>query len=140
MDATKTIENITVDAQKTITEQVEKATRSMETVAAFGQETVDAMLKSQNIAAKAAEEIQAEVLAFSKKTVEETVAHAKDLATAQTVTDFIEKQVGYAKVSMDAMLKQTTKLNELMAAAAKEVMAPIGARVAAATDAMKAQA
>jgi len=106
-------------------------------VTAFGQETLDALLKSQNVAAKAAEEIQAEVIAFSKKTVEEGVAHAKDLATAQTVTAFIEKQAGFAKVTLDALVQQSTRMSELMVAASKEVFAPLNARAAAAAELMK---
>ncbi len=133
----KQIEALAADAQKTVAETVEKTTKQLEGVAAFGQETVDAVLKSQNIAAKAAEEFNAEVVAFSKKTVEETVAHAKALASAQTVTEFLEKQAAYAKLSLDAMVKQSAKMNEMLVAAAKEVFAPINARVAAAADMMK---
>jgi phasin family protein len=137
-NATKTIETTAADMQKTVSEQIEKATKSVETATTFGQEAVDAMMKSQNIAAKAAEEIQAEVIAFSKKTVEEGVAHAKDLASAQTVTDFIEKQTGYAKATMNAFLGQTTKMNELVLSAVKDSFAPINARLNAASDLMKA--
>lgn len=137
-DPMKTVETLTADAQKTMTANMEKASKSFEEVAAFSQETVDAMLKAQNLAAKAVEEINAEVIAFSKKTMEESVAHAKDLASAQTVTDFIEKQAGYAKTALDAMVKQSTKMNEMMMAAAKDAMAPITARMNAAADMVKA--
>ena len=139
-DAAASIETFTVDAQKSITENMEKATKSFEDVAAFGQQTIDALIQSQNIAAKAAEEINAEVVAYSKKTMEETVAHAKDLAATQTVTDFIEKQTGFAKLSFDAMMKQSTKLNEMMIAAMKDSMAPVAGRVNVAVDMMKANA
>ncbi|MGF1658110.1 MAG: phasin family protein [Rubrimonas sp.] len=140
VDAAAAIETFAADAQKSLTENMEKATKSFEDVAAFGQETLDAMIKSQSIAAKAAEEINAEVIAFSKKTLEETVAHAKELAASQTVTDFIEKQSGFAKTSFDAMVKQSTKMNELVLAAMKDAMAPVAARVTAAVDMMKANA
>jgi phasin family protein len=133
----KQIEALAADAQKTVTETMEKATKQLEGVAAFGQETVDAVLKSQNIAAKAAEEFNAEVVAFSKKTVEETVAHAKALASAQTVTEFLEKQAAYAKLSLDAMVKQSAKMNEMLVGAAKEILEPINARFAAAAEMLK---
>jgi phasin family protein len=139
-DAANKIESFNMDAQKVVAETVEKATKQMETFSAFGQDTLDALVKSQTVAAKAAEEMQAEVLAFSKKTVEEGVAHAKELASVQTVTDFIEKQTGYAKVTMDAMIRQTTKMNELMVAAMKEAFAPLQARATAAADMAKSNA
>jgi phasin family protein len=136
-DSAKTIDAFAADAQKAMTENMEKAQKSMTDFAAFGQDTVDAIMKSQNVAAKAIEEINAEVVAFSKKTMEEGVAHAKDLSSAQTVTDLLEKQAGFAKLSFDSMMKQTAKMNELMAAAAKEAMEPINARMTAAADMMK---
>lgn len=140
MAAANKIETFTVDAQKVMTETVEKATKQMETMSAFGQETLDAMVKSQTVAAKAAEEIQAEVLAFSKKSVEESVAHAKELASSQTVADFVEKQTGFAKTSMDALIRQSAKMNELMVAAMKEAFAPLQARAAAAAELAKTPA
>lgn len=138
-DPMKQIEAMTADAQKTMTEQVEKATKSMEGIAAFGQETLDALIKSQNLAAKAAEEMNAEVVAFSKKTVEEGVAHAKALASSQTVSEFVEKQAGFAKISVDAMVAQSTKMNDLLVDAMKGVTEPMTARLHAAVDMIKAQ-
>ena len=138
-DPMKQIEAFTAETQKTMTETVEKATKSIEGFAAFSQETMDAMIKAQNLAAKAAEELNAEVVAFSKKTVEETVAHAKELAAVQTVSEFLEKQAAYAKVSLDASVKQATKMNEMMVGAMKGVFEPMQARLHAAVDMIKTQ-
>jgi phasin family protein len=138
-DPMKQIEAFAADTQKTLTDTVGKATKSLEGLAAFNQETMDAMIKSQNLAAKAAEELNAEVVAFSKKTVEETVAHAKELAAVQTVTEFVEKQAAYAKLSLDASVKQTAKINEMMVGAMKGVFEPMQARLHAAVDIIKTQ-
>lgn len=134
----KSIENFTADTQKTVSENVEKATKSLEEVAAFNQETLDAVMAAQKIAAKAAEEINSEVVAFSKKTVEEGVAHAKDLASAQTVTELLEKQTGFAKIAYESSVKEATKLNEMVVASVKDAFAPVTARMTAAADLMKA--
>jgi phasin family protein len=141
MGANETVKNIEViaaDAQKALSENMEKATKSIEEISTFGQETVDAMVKSQNVAAKAVEEFNAEVLAYAKKTLEETVAHTKDLASAQTVTEFFEKQAAYAKLSYDAFAKQTARMNEMVLAAVKQAVEPLSARMSAAADLMKA--
>jgi phasin family protein len=138
-DPMKQIETMTADAQKTMTEQVEKATKSLEGMTAFSQETLDALIKSQNLAAKAAEEMNAEVVAFSKKTVEESVAHAKALASSQTVSEFIEKQAGFAKLSLDSMVAQSTKMNDMMIGAMKGFAEPMTARMHAAVDMIKGQ-
>ncbi len=139
-DAVKQIETFAAETQKSVSEQLEKATKSIETVATFGQENLDAMMKAQNIAAKAAEGLQAEVIAFSKKSIEESVAHAKELATVQTVADFVEKQAGFAKHAFDGFVRQSTKLNEMTVAAMKDAMAPLTARATAAVETVKGHA
>ena len=54
--AAKKAETLTVDAQKTVVEGVEKMTKGIENAATFGQENVEAVVASSKIAAKAAEQ------------------------------------------------------------------------------------
>ena len=58
--AAKKVETLVDDAQKAATEQMDKVTKSMEEVAAFGQDNMDALVKSSTIAVKAAEDFNAE--------------------------------------------------------------------------------
>ncbi len=136
-DATAKVETLVADTQKNVTEQFEKLTKSFEGLTAFGQENVDALVKSSEIAAKAAEGIGSEISAYSKKAFEDGVAAAQDLAAAKTVTELFEKQTAFAQVAFEGWVSQTAKLNEIYAAAAKDISAPIGARVTAATEAFK---
>ena len=137
-DATKQIETMTEDATKAVNDGMEKFTKGFSEAATFNQETVDALVKSGNVAAKAAESLNAEVVAYAKRAMQEGVAAAKEMSSVKSVTDLVEKQTDYAKMTMDAFLQQTTKLNEMYMAAAKEAVEPINARVSAAADAMKA--
>jgi len=103
----------------------------------FGQENLDAVMKSSEVAMKAAEGINAEVTAFSKKSFEDSVAAAKDLTTAKSATDFFEKQGAFMKTSFEGFMAQATKMNEMFGQTAKEVSAPLNARVTAAQDMAK---
>jgi phasin family protein len=136
-DAAETVENFAADAQKAITEQFGKVTKGFEDASAFGQQNVDAFVKSSEIAAKAVEGIGSEVSAYSKKAFDNTVAAAKDLAAAKTVTELFEKQSTFAQAAFEGFVAQATKLNEIFAAAAKDVAAPVTARFNAATEAAK---
>jgi phasin family protein len=136
-DASVKAEAFVADTQKNVTEQFEKLTRSFEGLTAFGQDNVDAVVKSSEIAAKAAEGIGNEISAYSKKAFEEGVAAAQDLATAKTMTELFEKQTAYAQSTFEGFINQATKMNEIYVAAAKDITAPLGARVSAATDAVK---
>ena len=131
------VEEFTADAQKTMKEGIEKMTKGFEDISAFSQENVDAMVKSSEIAAKAAEGIGSEITAFSKKSFEDSVAAAQDMASAKNVTELLEKQTAFAQSAFETMVQQATKMNEIYASAAKEISAPLTARVTAATESMK---
>lgn len=136
-EATAKVESFVADTQKTVTEQFEKLSKGFEGLTTFGQENVDALVKSSEIAAKAAEGIGTEIGAYSKKAFEDGVAAAQDFAAAKTVTELFEKQTSFAQAAFEGFVSQATKMNEIYVAAAKDITAPIGARVSAATEAMK---
>jgi phasin family protein len=136
-EATAKVESIVADTQKTVTEQMEKISKGLAGMTAFGQENMDAIVKSSEIAAKAAEGIGSEVSAYSKKAFEDAVAAAQDLAAAKTMTELFEKQTAFAQSAFEGWVGQATKMNEIMVAAAKDITAPLGARVTAATEKMK---
>ena len=135
--AAKKVETLVDDAQKAATEGYEKVTKGFEDVAAFNQENVDALVKSSSVAAKAAEEINAEWVSFSKKSMDEGVAAAKEMTSVKSIPEFVEKQAEMAKSSFDAMIKQSARFNEMYLAAAKEVYAPLTDRASAAAEMAK---
>jgi phasin family protein len=136
-DAQAKVETFVADTQKTVTEQFEKFSKGLEGLTSFGQENVDALVRSSEIAAKAAEGIGTEIGAYSKKSFEDSVAAAQDLASAKTLTELFEKQTSYAQTAFEGFVSQATKMNEIYVAAAKDITAPLGARVTKATDALK---
>jgi len=136
-DAQTKVETFVADTQKTMTEQFEKLSKSFEGLTTFGQDNVDALVKSSEIAAKAAEGIGTEISAYSKKAFEDGVAAAQDLASAKTMTELFEKQTSFAQSAFEGFVSQATKMNEIYVAAAKDITAPLGARVSAATGALK---
>ena len=112
-EAAKSLESFAADAQKSMSAQMEKMSKSFEEAAAFNQESFDAVVKASNLYVKAAEELNAEFMAFSKQAVEDSMAAAKDLAASKSVMELMEKQAEYAKTSFDTMMKQATKMNEM---------------------------
>ena len=137
-DATQAFESIAADTQKAAKEQMEKLSNGFEKLTEFGQENVDAMVKSTEIAAKAVEGFGSEVSTYSKKAFEDGVAAAQDFASAKNVTELFEKQTAFAKSSFEAMVAQSTKFNDMFATSARDVTKPLNERMSAAADAMKA--
>ena len=135
--ATKKVEEIAVETQKTMEEGVEKMTNGIENAAAFGQENVEAVVTSSKIATKAAESMSAEIAAYSKKAYEDSMAAAKELTACKSVSEFVEKQTEFGRISIEGFVAEATKLNEMYAAAAKEAFAPLNARFTAAAEIVK---
>lgn len=136
-DAAAQMETFAADAQKSMNETVEKMTKGFEEASSFGQENLDAMMKSGEIAAKAVEGFGTEVSSYTKKSFEEGVAAAKDMASSKTMTELFEKQSAFAQTMFDGWMKQATKMNEMMVSSAKDMTAPMGERITAAQSAVK---
>lgn len=135
--APKKVENLVDDAQKVANEQMEKVSKSMEDVSVFGQDNMDALVKSSTIAAKAVEEMNAEIVSFSKKSIEEGVAAVKEMTSIKSLPELVEKQSEFAKTSVEGFIAQASRFNEMYMAAAKEVFAPLNDRATVATDMVK---
>jgi phasin family protein len=119
---------MTAEARKTMEEGVEKIAKSFETAAAFNQDNFEAFVTSSKIAAKAAESVSGEIIAYSKKSYEEGMAAAKELSACTTMGEFFEKQSEFGKLSMEGFVAEASRLNDMYAAAAKEAFAPLTAR------------
>lgn len=137
--ATKNVEDFTQEAKKTMEEGVEKVTKGLEDATQFGQDNVEAMVVSSKIVSKAAEDMNAELMAFSKKSYEDGMAAAKELGSVKSVSELVEKQTTFAKSSFENFVAEATKLNEMYSDAAKSAFEPFNARFTAAADLVKDQ-
>jgi len=135
--ATKQVEEFTAEAKKTMEEGVEKMSKGMEDATQFGQENVEALVASSKVVAKAAEEMNAEIVSFSKKSYEDGMAAAKEFTSVKSVSELVEKQTQFAKTSFEGFVAEATKLNEMYSEAAKNAFAPFNERFTAAADMVK---
>jgi phasin family protein len=135
--ANQQVEEFTNEAKRSMEENVERMSKGFEEVTQFGQDNVEAMVASSKVMAKAAEEMNAEVIAFSKKSYEDSMAAAKEIASARSVSEFFERQTAFAKTSFETFVAEATKLNEMYSQAAKEAFAPLNARFTAAAEIVK---
>ncbi|MEM9060744.1 MAG: phasin family protein [Pseudomonadota bacterium] len=135
--ATKQVEDFTAEAKKTMEEGVEKMAKGVEDVTAFNQENVEAMMTSGKVFAKATEEMNAEIIAFSKKAYEDGMAAAKEISSVKSVSEFFEKQTAFAKTSFENYVAEATKLNDIYSSAAKEAFEPLNERFTAAAEMVK---
>lgn len=121
-------------------EQFEKASaqvlKSYDEMTALAKQNVDAVVQSGTIVAKGAEEAGKHVAAFTQSSFEKNVASSKALFAVKSLNELIELQSSFAKQALDAIVAESTKLQELSLKVTTEAIAPINARVNATVSAL----
>ncbi len=123
-------ETFAAEAQK-------KMARSFEEISAFNHASVDAVMQSVTLSTKGVEEMNSELLAFSRRSMEESVAAAREVASAKSAIEAMQKQGDFAKAWVDGCMKQVVRMNEMMLAASRDAMEPLSARASAASEMAK---
>lgn len=112
----------------------EKAVKGYDQFLGYGKETVEAYMKAANVAGKGAETLHNEIFAWSKQSMEDTIATAKALMSTKSVHEAFELQSDFAKTQFDGYVAQMTKIGEIVASTTKDSFAPIQGRVQAWVD------
>ena len=119
-------------------EQFEKTAaqllKSYEDLQATGKANVEALIASSTIAAKGAEDLGREVVAYGQSALDKSITTGKALLAAKTLQEVVELQNDFLKSSFDAMLAETSRLQELTTKVTNEALAPLNARVTATVE------
>ena len=127
-------------AQSFSPEAMMKSFSGFEGVATEAQQNLDAVTTSVSIAAKGAEALRNEGLAYSKTSFESIVAQAAALKGATSPQEALELQVAFGKASLETFLKQVNVTSELFATAVRESARPISERATLAIAKIQPQA
>ena len=112
-------------------EGYEKFARSMTDAADFQKETLEAMMASAGVLAKAAEKAAAEQTAFAKDAFEEGMAAMRAASTSKSVQDALEIQAEYARSAIEKSMGHVSKLAEHWTGVMKDAADPVTKRYAA---------
>lgn len=127
----ETAETVLKNGTETFKDGFEKAAKAYDHFLGFGKETVEAYLKAANAAGKGFETYQSEMFAFTKQSVEDSLAVTKAVLGARSVHEAIQTQSGFAKTAFDTYVGEVNRLNEIALSTAKETFEPIQGRIQA---------
>ena len=109
--------------------------------AAFSQDSMDAIVKTNTAAAKGYEALTKYFVELAGKSFEDAVAASKKLAAAKTVVEFMQIQTKLAQESVEVAMEEGKKMSDLATSIMKDVTSPVTERfktgVAVATKATK---
>lgn len=133
-----TVEQFTTAGNQAFKDAVEKSLAGLNEANAYSKKNLEAVIASVTAAAKGAEALGAETIAYSKAAMEKQAAAAKSLSGAKSVQEVVELQTGFAKAAMEAYIAQMTKASEIVSASLKDSLKPLNERVTAAVERLQA--
>lgn len=127
--AKSTVEQFTVASNTAFKEGVEKTLAAINEANAHSKKNMEAVVASVTAAAKGAESVGAQTMAFSKKAFDDQVAAARSLAGAKSVQEVLELQTKFARSFLEGYMAEVGKLTETVSTSVKESMKPLNERV-----------
>jgi phasin family protein len=131
-------EKYTAAGASAFKEAVDKSLTALNDLNAQSKSNLEAVVASTTAATKGAETLGAQVIAYSKKSVEDGMAAARSLGAARSVQEVIELQTSFAKSALETYLAEVNKASEVVAASFKESLTPLNARMTAAVEKFQA--
>lgn len=131
---TQAFQQASAQGNQAVREGMDKSMAAMTELNAMGKKNVEALVESATAAARGAEALGTQSLAFSKKSWEDGVNAAQALAGARSIQEVIELQTSFAKTAMEAYLAEVTKMTDVMSASVKDTFKPINERVTATVE------
>lgn len=112
-----------------MTEQFEKATQTMmqmcDDMNAFARASIDANLKSITAAAKGWDESSQSTTSMLRENMARLMNAGKNIGEVRSPRDFVTMQQEFMKDCMDLWMAGATKLSEISARTAKDVVEPV---------------
>jgi len=134
----ETMETVITAGTDAVKQSMEKAMKSFDDIATFNKSTVDALVKSANAASKGLEALSAEVMSYSKQSVEDYIAATKAAMSSRSVQEFMEVNTDYAKTAFDTYVGKVTKLSDMASTTAKDTFEPLSGRLNALMEIVQA--
>lgn len=97
---------------------------NVESFQGFGKDGLDSAVKSATAMSKGMQAVAAEVVDYSKKSLEDGAANVEKLVGAKSLDKAIEIQTAYVKSSYEAGIARLTKIGEIYTDMAKEAYKP----------------
>jgi phasin family protein len=103
-----------------------------------GKRNLEAVVASMTAAARGAEALSAQAMAFTKKSLEDQAEAAKALTGARSVQEVVELQSGYARAAVEGYIAEMNRASETLSAAFKDSFRPLSERATSAVETLQA--
>lgn len=116
----------------------EKAAKGYDQFMSFGKDNAEAVVKSANMAGKGMETFNSELFAYTRKSIEGSMAAAKAIMGAKSVDEAIQLQSEFSKSAFETYVDELAKFGDMALAVAKGAAEPLQARASAFVELVRA--
>lgn len=127
--AKSTVEQFTAASNTAFKDGVEKTLAAFNEANSLSKKNLEAVVASVSAAAKGAEVVGAQAMAFSKKAFDDQISAARSLATAKSVQEVVELQTSLARTFLESYMAEVGKLTETVSTSVKDSLKPLNERV-----------
>jgi len=127
--AKSTVEQFTVASNTAFKDGVAKTLAAFNEANSLSKKNLEAVVASVTAAAKGAETVGAQAMAFSKKAFDDQISAARSLASAKSVQEVVELQSTLARSFLENYMSEVGKLTETVSTSVKDSMKPLNERV-----------
>lgn len=122
-------DQFTTSANAAFKDGVDKALTALTDVNTHSKKNVEAVIASVSAAARGAETLGAQAVAYSKAAFESQVNAATALASAKSPQELFELQTAFARTAFEGYVSQLGRFSETFSASVKDSLKPINERV-----------
>jgi phasin family protein len=101
------------------------ATKSLEGIADFNKDTMDAMMMSSSMVAKGVEEMGKEIAAYTQIAMDKNMEAAKKMFAVKNMQDLMDVQAEWTKMAMDSFIAESAKLQDMSMQVSTEAVEPV---------------
>lgn len=124
-----TVDQFTVAADTAFKDGVEKALTALTDANTQSKKNLEAVVASVSAAARGAEALGSQAVAYSKTAFENQVNAAKALAAAKSPQELFELQTTFTKNAFEAYVGELGRMTETLTASLKDSFKPLNERV-----------
>jgi phasin family protein len=127
--AHETVETLSLAGNEAVREGMDRSMAAMSELSAFGKENIEAVVASATAATRGFETLNARAVAYTKASVEASMAATRAMSTSRSFQELMEKQADFAKGAVDAYLAELNHMAELMTSVQKDAIKPFSERM-----------
>ena len=135
--AKTTADKIANVGNEALHDAMEKGMSGLNDMTAHSRKNLEAVIASVTAAAKGAEALSSDTLAFSKAAMERQTAAVQSMASVRSLQDLVEVQTDLAKTHAEAYVAQMSKTTALMTSLFRDAFQPFNARMTAAVESVQ---